>query len=81
MIKLVNALNAFNDVISHGVKKNSTYHLGDLEAWYDFDGYSCYLRYQDLLLSVYFHSRFECDYKHKATFERFIRIIENQNKV
>jgi len=77
MIKLGNALRVYNNVISNGVRQDNTYQLGELEAWYDFDGYSCYLRYQDLLLSVYFHSRFECDYEHKATFERFIRILDD----
>ncbi|MGJ8681676.1 DUF3081 family protein [Paraglaciecola sp.] len=76
MIKLPNALGVFNHVISHGVKQNNHYHLDDLEAWYDFDGYSCYLKYRELKLSVYFHSRYECDYQQKSTLESFIRIID-----
>ena len=81
MINLPNALRIFNQVISEGEKKDGVYRLGELFAWYDFDGYSCYLGYRDLVLSIYFHSKFSCDYKDEKTLVGFLNLIDNHTSI
>lgn len=81
MINLPNALRVFNQVISQGEKKDGVYRLGELLAWYDFDGYSCYLGCRDLVLSIYFHSKFSCDYEDDKTLVEFLNLIDNHASI
>jgi hypothetical protein len=75
-MKLSKYLYAFNHVIASGSKREGVYVLGELNAWHDFDGYTCYLGYKDLLMHVYFHSQFSCDYTNKDTLKEFEQLIE-----
>ncbi len=81
MIKLPNALSTFNQVISQGTKNERVYRLGELTAWYNFDGYSCYLGYKDLVLSMHFHSQFSCDYNDTKTLNKFLNFIDGNTPI
>ena len=70
-------LNVYNHIISHSEKHADKYVLGDLSAWHDFDGYTCYIGYKDLVMTLYFHSRFSFDYKDEATYNGFSSLIES----
>jgi len=69
-------LNVFNHIVLKGQKTADKYVLGELSAWHDFDGYTFYIGYRDLTLSLYFHSRFSYDYKKESTREEFNVLIE-----
>ena len=69
-------LYVFNYVLANGTKRQGKFHFGELSAWHDFDGYSCYIGYKDLTMGLYFHSRFDFDYQKKATLKDFKLLID-----
>lgn len=70
-------LNVYNHIVSHGEKQAESYVLGELSAWHDFDGYTCYIGYKDLVMTLYFHSRFSYDYENDETYKAFSLLIES----
>jgi hypothetical protein len=70
----------FNHVITKGVNRDGKFYFGELSAWHDFDGYTCYLGYKDLTMTLYFHNRFSFDYQEESTLKAFSLLVE-QSKV
>ncbi len=70
-IALMDNLSVFNKIVSEGEKTGSKYHLNGLNAWHDYDGYTCYIEYKDLTLTLLFHGKLALDYKQKKTLEEF----------
>jgi len=66
-------LSLFNLILSKGIKIESTYELSGIQAWSDFDGYTCWLSYKDLTITLLFHSKFDVDFEKKETFEEFYK--------
>jgi hypothetical protein len=79
-MKLSKYLYAFNHVLSQGREDAGVYFLGELTAWHELDGYTCYLGYKDLVMSVYFHSQYFCDFEDRQTLKEFEHIVENMTK-
>jgi len=75
-MNLSNHLYVFNHLISHGELREGKYHLNELIAWHDVDGYTCYIGYKDLTMSLLFHSRFLYDYEDEATLSAFNLLID-----
>lgn len=75
-MNLSHHLNVFNHIITNGEKHDEKYVLGALSAWNDFDGYTCYIGYKDLTMSLFFHSRFSYDYEDEATLKEFEQAID-----
>ncbi|WP_077340087.1 DUF3081 family protein [Pseudocolwellia agarivorans] len=73
-------LYVFNHVITNGINREGRLYLGKLTAWYDFDGYTCYLGYKDLTMTLYFHNRFSFDYQEETTLKEFYLLIEKSEK-
>lgn len=71
-----NYLHLFNVVISNGTKDNGTYHLEGIIARHDFDGYTCWLEYNDLTITLLFHNKYEFDYRKEETVERFFKKVD-----
>jgi hypothetical protein len=69
-------LNVYNHIVTNGEKQSDKYVLGELSAWHDFDGYTCFLGYKELTMSLYFHGKFSYDYEKETTREEFIAVIE-----
>ena len=67
----------FNHIISYGEQLEGKYHFDKLSAWHDIDGYTCYIGYKDLTMSLYFHNRFAYDYQEKDTFKEFVALVDN----
>ena len=76
-MKLYNYLYFFNHIISEGTKEEGVYTFSELTAWYEFDGYTCYIGYKDLVISLYFHSQYSCDYTNRQTLKEFENIVGN----
>jgi hypothetical protein len=70
-------LYVFNHVISNGEKRQGKYYFDALSVWYDIDGYTCYIGYKDLTMSLYFHSRFSYDYQEESTLKAFALLVDN----
>jgi Protein of unknown function (DUF3081) len=67
----------FNKVISQGEKLgNGKYQLKQVLAWHDHDGYTCYLSFKDLTMTLYFHNKYAYDYEEEVTLTEFERLVE-----
>lgn len=70
-------LSVFNNIIKQGEKHNGKYYSHGLSAWHDFDGYTCYLGYQGLTMTLYFHNRYTYDTPDRETLIEFEAFIDN----
>ncbi|MBU2918161.1 DUF3081 domain-containing protein [Psychrosphaera sp. F3M07] len=71
-----NYLELFNHVLTHGEKVADKTTFNKLTAWHDIDGYTCYLGFEDVTLTLLFHSRFTFDYQNKTNLSTFQAEIE-----
>jgi hypothetical protein len=75
-MNLSNYLYIFNHITANGELRDGKYYLNELTAWHDVDGYTCYLGYKDLTMSLLFHSRFLYDYDEETTLSEFNTLID-----
>ena len=71
-IVLNDVLQAFNLVLVKGYKVDSCYEYQGVKAWHDFDGYTCFLSYKDLTLTLLFHGRYTVDFQQQETLSAFV---------
>jgi hypothetical protein len=74
-VALSDSLMAFDIVITKGHHIDHHYEYQGLKAWYDFDGYTCYLSYMDLTLTLLFHGRYAVDFQQQETLKAFLSKI------
>ncbi|MGB1298864.1 MAG: DUF3081 family protein [Psychrobium sp.] len=55
---LHNYLKVFNKILEHGVERDGKCHYRQVSAWHDFDGYTCFLGYKTLTMTIYFHNKY-----------------------
>ncbi|ABM04252.1 conserved hypothetical protein [Psychromonas ingrahamii 37] len=72
-----NLLHVFNLITTKGHKTESVYELSGIRASYDFDGYTCWLAYRDLTVTLMFHGSYDFEYQHKETLEFFFKMVSN----
>lgn len=65
----------FNHIVSKGKMYDNKYHLDGLTAWHDIDGYTCYLGYQELVMTLQFHGRFSYEYKDRLAYNEFNALV------
>lgn len=70
-----NLLQAFDLITSKGIKVNGVYELLGIRASHDFDGYTCWLSYKDLTISLLFHGKYHFDYQDEDTLKAFFNKI------
>ncbi|PKH01363.1 DUF3081 domain-containing protein [Psychromonas sp. MB-3u-54] len=84
-IKKQNMLKMFNLVTTKGSRTDGVYELSGIRASQDFDGYTCWLAYKDLTVTIMFHGKHDFDYKEKDTldifFNRISDLLADQDKV
>jgi hypothetical protein len=78
-------LRTFNLVTRKGVKADGLYELSGIRASHDFDGYTCWLTYKDLTVTLVFHGLFNFDYQEESTLNVFFNkvnklLIEEENE-
>jgi len=56
-------LQVFNLITTKESKKDGVYALSDISASQDFDGYTCWLAYKDLTITLLFHGSYYFDYQ------------------
>lgn len=54
--------------------KQSFFSLDGLKAWHDTDGYTCWLSFKDLTVTLLFHGKIALDFKRSETFDEFSRM-------
>ena len=79
-LNLKEYLKAFNLIVSQGEKSPHDYFYRGVKAWHDFDGYTCFLGYKDLTLTLLFHGRHSFDYEHKETLTAFLVLLAEMIK-
>jgi hypothetical protein len=70
-------LQIFDLITTKGIKTDSTYTYSDISASHDFDGYTCWLSYKDLTVTLLFHGSYDLDYKEEDTLKIFFKKIAN----
>ena len=67
------ALRVFDKIVSNGIKNQDKYTYKNLSAWNAIDGYTVQLSDESVTLSIYFHSKYEFDYKNSKQLADFIK--------
>ena len=73
------ALRVYDKVVSNGIKKQEKYEYLGLSAWSAVDGYTVQLSDESVTLSIYFHNKYEFDYKNSKQLEAFIKKLDAVN--
>lgn len=81
-VKKQSLLQVFNLIISLGQKVDDVYKFAGISAAHDFDGYTCYLTYRDLTVSLLFHGSYDFDYQNEQTlvlfFDKVAKLLAEQ---
>ncbi|MBB1271899.1 DUF3081 family protein [Psychromonas sp. SR45-3] len=76
-LKKRDLLQAFDLVTTKGKKTDGVYELSGVKASQDFDGYTCWLSFKDLTVTLLFHGAFDMDYEDEDTQKAFFKKISN----
>jgi len=76
-LKKQNLLQVFNLITTKGSKLDGAYEFSGIRASHDFDGYTCWLAYKDLTITLLFHGSYDFDYQQVDTLEIFFKKISN----
>ena len=71
-----NYLQAFNAILTIGEKVAGGVEFDGIKALHDFDGYTCWLTYKDLTLTLKFHNNYQFEYANTETLSQFIKKID-----
>lgn len=71
-----NYLQAFNAILTIGEKVEGGVEFDGIKALHDFDGYTCWLTYKDLTLTLKFHNNYQFEYANTETLSQFIKKID-----
>ena len=77
ILKYKDFLYVFNLIQTKGIKLGSEYELLGVRAQHDFDGYTCWLTYKDLTITLLFHSKFDVQFDKKETFNEFYKKVNS----
>lgn len=72
-LKVRDFLKLFDVISTQGIKTEGVYEFEAIRAWHDFDGYTCWLGYKDLTVTLLFHGKFSIDYEKVDTFNEFYK--------
>jgi hypothetical protein len=75
LLKSKDFLQVFDLISSKGFKSNGKYQFQGIDAWHDFDGYTCWLSYKDLTITLLFHGKLGVEYENVDTFDEFYKKI------
>ena len=77
ILKYRDFLFIFNLVSSKGTKLGSECEFLGIRAQHDFDGYTCWLAYKDLTITLLFHGKFDVQFEKKETFNEFYKKVNS----
>tara|TARA_R110001583_G_scaffold33530_4_gene113242 strand:+ start:1926 stop:2204 length:279 start_codon:yes stop_codon:yes gene_type:complete len=76
-LKKRNLLQVFDLITTKGKKSDGIYELSGVKASQDFDGYTCWLSFKDLTITLLFHGSYDMDYQDEETQKVFFKKISN----
>ncbi|NOH95786.1 DUF3081 domain-containing protein [Vibrio sp. 99-70-13A1] len=65
-------LRVFDCIRTSGEQLDNKYLLGEVYAWHDYDGYTCWLSYKDVTVTLMFHGSLKIEYGKPANYSDFI---------
>ncbi|WP_305405408.1 DUF3081 domain-containing protein [Photobacterium leiognathi] len=66
-------LRVFDHIRSIGKPLDSKYLLEDIYAWHDYDGYTCWLNYRDVTVTLMFHGSLKVEYEKHTNYVDFTK--------
>lgn len=69
-------LNVVEKVRQHGEAAGNGYILDGLHASTDFDGYTVFLTYQEVTLTLGFHNQYQFDYPNERQLQAFMAKVQ-----
>lgn len=70
-LDLKRCLTVFNAVQTRGEKQAEYYNLEGFKAWSDFDGYTCFLQFNQTKVTLMFHGKYHIDCPNEQAFDEF----------
>ena len=70
-------LKVFDKIRQHGEHKDDAYHLANLKAYTDFDGYTVFIEDARVKLRFGFHNQYHFDYDNAQSLEAFERKMQS----
>ncbi|MEZ9232256.1 DUF3081 family protein [Vibrio amylolyticus] len=74
-------LRIFDLVSTRGINTEGVRELSGIRAWHDYDGYTCWLSYKDLDVTLMFHGNLEVRCEHDDTMNEFYALCESMSLV
>lgn len=74
-LKKRDLLQIFNLITTKGRKFDGAYEFSGIRASHDFDGYTCWLAYKDLTITLLFHGSYDFDYQDEDTLKLFFKKV------
>lgn len=71
-ITIIEFLRVFEFIRSSGEQLNNKYQVGEMIAWHDYDGYTCWLSYKDVTVTLMFHGSLKIEYDNSSNYSEFI---------
>ncbi|MEC7939926.1 MAG: DUF3081 domain-containing protein [Pseudomonadota bacterium] len=71
-ITIIEFLRVFEFIRSSGEQLNNKYQVGEMIAWHDYDGYTCWLSYKDVTVTLMFHGSLKIEYDNASNYAEFI---------
>ncbi|QBY04808.1 DUF3081 domain-containing protein [Thalassotalea sp. HSM 43] len=69
------ALTAFERITRLGEKTDTGYQFQGVSAWQDYDGYTCFLGYNDVTMTLMFHGKYDIEYSTSDSLKQFMKKI------
>lgn len=76
-MKIIELLRVFEIVLTNGSKQGDLYEYKGIKAWSDFDGYTCWLVYKDLTITLLFHGKYSVESKNESSLSEFYKIAKS----
>jgi hypothetical protein len=65
-------LRVFDCIRLNGDRLENKYQLGEIYVWHDYDGYTCWLGYKDITVTLMFHGSLKIEYGRSSYYSDFI---------
>ncbi|WP_375320099.1 DUF3081 domain-containing protein [Aliivibrio logei] len=64
-------LRVFDCIRSSGAQQDNKYLLEEIYAWHDYDGYTCWLGYRDVMVTLMFHGSLKVEFNKSSNYSYF----------
>jgi Protein of unknown function (DUF3081) len=79
-IDIKKALRVFDKATREGEKRDDGWHYRGLTVSTDFDGYTVFMNWQNVQLTIFFHNKFTVDCKNAFQLQEFTELLEKLDR-